>query len=436
MKRGLSVSTSVPEISSEGWIGGRIAWLLVVPIMLGSLIGLFVSGLSWLFESQLLDRLIGSASPWTALVLLAALPLSVLSMRFVAGTLTPSTNEFYIIHSNVDDGRRMPLRQIPGRVLAGGVTVACGGAQGMESPSASLGAGIGILFERFFGRSLAPRERGLLMKAGASAAIATIFSSPGVGAVYGMEVSYRRGFDARPIVQATLAAVAAFTVRYLTVGLDPLIPFVDVNVHLDSRLVWTALLLALVCGFSARAFASIANLARGWRKRVRPWIGVATGSLALASIAICVWFWTGSWLTLGTGHAMFDWAMDTPRAILMLLAMLLLHAAATIICVFGGGGGGVVTSLAATGALVGCITSSLMGTPDELFLPLVGAACLLSAAYRIPIAGMLLIVEWGGGMESALLGLVCIAVSQSCMGRITIAPAQVDAPGAPEPERP
>ena len=122
MKRGLSVSTSVPEISSEGWIGGRIAWLLVVPIMLGSLIGLFVSGLSWLFESQLLDRLIGSASPWTALVLLAALPLSVLSMRFVAGTLTPSTNEFYIIHSNVDDGRRMPLRQIPGRVLAGGVT--------------------------------------------------------------------------------------------------------------------------------------------------------------------------------------------------------------------------------------------------------------------------------------------------------------------------
>ncbi len=48
----------------------------------------------------------------------------------------------------------MPLRELPGRVLAGAVTVACGGAQGQESPSASLGAGLGNAFERLMGLSL------------------------------------------------------------------------------------------------------------------------------------------------------------------------------------------------------------------------------------------------------------------------------------------
>ena len=55
---------------------------------------------------------------------------------------------------------------------------------------------------------------------------------------------------------------------------------------------------------------------------------------------------------------------------------------------------------------------------------MVGAACLLSAAYRIPIAGWLMIVEWGGGIEAMLLGAAFVVVSKICVGSITIAPAQ------------
>jgi H+/Cl- antiporter ClcA len=73
----------------------------------------------------------------------------------------------------------------------------------------------------------------------------------------------------------------------------------------------------------------------------------------------------------------------------------------------------------------------LLGYTDSLFLPLLGGACMLSAAYRIPLVGMMLVIEWGGGFDSILLGLICVVIAQACMGRQTIAPNQTDSPGVP-----
>ena len=393
--------------------------------------GLCVSGVAWLFEGQMLGSLVGSTSPWIVLVLLAALPLSVLVMRFVAGRLWPSTNEFYIIYSN-DQKEQLPLREIPGRVLAGGLTVGCGGAQGMESPSAALGAGLGAGMERLVGQEIPKKERGFLMMAGASAGLAAIFSSPGVGAMYGLEVPFRRGFDARPLIQATVAAVIAFLVRALTVGVNPLIPYAKEHIVIDGQMIWISLVIALICGFGARVFAAAANLARRLRKQMSPSRTVVIGSILLVALAFGAWLSTGSWVTLGPGHVMFDWAVDSPQAVWLLLLIVLLHAGATIVCVFGGGGGGVFTSLTATGAMLGYIAAILLGYTDSLFLPLLGGACMLSAAYRIPLVGMMLVIEWGGGFDSILLGLICVVIAQACMGRQTIAPSQSDSPGVLE----
>lgn len=418
----------MPESGSKR-ILRRCLTVLVLPVILGVVTGLCVSGAAWLFEGQALGSMASSGSPWILLILLAALPLSVLVMRFVVGTLTPTTNEFYIIYSN-DKKHPLPLRQIPGRLLAGGVTVGCGGAQGLESPSATFGAGVGTGIERLTGRHLPEKERGFLMMAGASAGLAAIFSSPGVGAIYGLEVPFRRGLDVRPIVQSVIAAVAAFATRALTVGLNPLIPFAEEHISIDGQMIWVALILSLICGFGARTFAIVANRARDLRKQFAPWVAVISGSIVLVALGYGTWMATGAWVTLGPGHVMFDWATATPQTAWLLLVVLLLHAGATITCVLGGGGGGVFTSLTATGAMLGLIAAVLLGCSDELYLPLLGGACLLSAAYRIPLAGIMLIIEWGGGLESILLGLACIAISQVCMGRCTIAPSQSESPGA------
>ncbi|MDG2150212.1 MAG: chloride channel protein [Planctomycetota bacterium] len=399
----------------------------MLPALLGGVIGLCVSGLIWFFEGQVLGSLVTSTSPSIVWITLAALPLSVLAMRFVAGTLSPSTNELYILRAN-DTRKSMPLRELPGRVLAGAVTVACGGAQGQESPSASLGAGLGNAFERLMGRHFPERLRGFFMMAGASAGLSAIFSSPGVGALYGLEIPFRRGFDARPLVQSVVAALAAFTVRSVTVGARPLVPFAEQHVSVDAPLIGGALLLALACGIGAKIFAGVANRARSLRQRASPWLGVSLGGLLLVVLGYIGWRATGAWVTLGPGHVMFDWATAAPQSVWLLLAALLLHASATIVCVFGGGGGGVFTSLTATGAMLGCVAAVLLDTPADFYLPLVGGACLLGAAYRIPLASIMMIVEWGGGWSSAVLGVICVVMAQACMGSGTIAPAQSEGP--------
>ena len=151
--------------------------------------------------------------------------------------------------------------------------------------------------------------------------------------------------------------------------MNPLIPYVDVDISIDGPLVWTTLLVALACGLGARVFAYAANTARTVRTRLRPWLGAVIGSLSLVILAWIAWRCTDSWVTLGPGHVMFDWALSATRDAWLLLLILLLHAAATVVCVFGGGGGGVFTSLTATGAMVGCIAAALLGQPDNLFLP-------------------------------------------------------------------
>ena len=407
-------------------IGKQVVSLVLLPGLLGLIAGILVSLAAWVFEDVALDALVHSTSVWIGLVPFAALPLSSLVLYYVAGTFWPSTNELYIVNANTPE-KQMPVGEIPGRVLAGGVTAGCGGAQGLESPSASIGSSIGTVIERRAGRWIPSQYHGFLMMAGASAGIAAIFSSPAVGALYGVEVPYKRGFDPRPLLPAVIAAVVAVLVRWLSVGLDPLIPRASAAFQIDWSLLLTGLILAVVCGLAARLFSVGANTARALRKRTSPIRSALIGSVLLVAIAYLGWLSASRWVTFGPGHAMFDWATEDTRAIHLLFIVLVIHAIATMACVFGGGGGGVFTSLAATGALLGCIADVVLGSSaTDYFLPMIGAACLLGAAYRIPIAGWLMIVEWGGGIETMLLGAVFVVVSKVCVGSITIAPAQTE----------
>ena len=219
-------------------------------------------------------------------------------------------------------------------------------------------------------------------------------------------------------------------------GLEPLIPRATDGFQIDWSLLLSGLVLAVVCGFAARLFSIGTNAARSWRKRTSPIRSALIGSLLLVAIAYLGWLAASRWVTFGPGHVMFLWATQEPRAFHLLLFILVIHAMASMVCVFGGGGGGVFTSLAATGALLGCIADLLLDSPtSDYFLPLVGAACLLGSAYRIPIAGTLMIVEWGGGIESIVFGAIFVLIAWLCVGSTTIAPAQSErfAPAGSDP---
>src|SRR4030095_16524926 len=195
---------------------------ILVPAIIGGATGAFVAGASWLTEDRALAAIARLPGAWPALFSPLALLATLAAVRWVTRTAVPSTSELYIVTYHAPDAR-LPLRQIPGRVLGAMATVSGGGAPGLESASAGTGAAFGDSLGRLMRMRIPKEERRSLMVAGASAGIAAVFSSPGVGTLYGIEIPFRRDIDARRLVPCAIAAASSFAVRDAIAGARHLI---------------------------------------------------------------------------------------------------------------------------------------------------------------------------------------------------------------------
>ena len=122
---------------------GRTAVVrLVMPAVIGAFTGACVAVAGALVEGEALGWV--AAQPGlipVALVSLALLVTLAVSLG-ITRVAHPSTAELYI-ETYHDPAARIPIGQLPGRVLAAAATVGLGGAQGLESPSTLIGAGAG-----------------------------------------------------------------------------------------------------------------------------------------------------------------------------------------------------------------------------------------------------------------------------------------------------
>ncbi|MBM4247058.1 MAG: hypothetical protein FJ148_25235, partial [Deltaproteobacteria bacterium] len=268
-----------------GTPGGRgivhgILVQLVVPAVIGTGTGACVAGASWLVEGQAVRELALLPGALPALPSLVALLATLLIVRFVTRVDRPATAEVYIevFHHR---GSRIALRELPGRVLAAAATVSGGGSQGLESPSALLGAALGqVLGDRL--PRLGAYERRTWTIAGASAGIAAVFSSPAVGAMYGIEVPFRRDADLPRLVPAAVAAGASYLTRAALVGPSHLVVLSGVP-RLDAGFALACALVAVGCGGGAWLFARATDLLRGLGRSAGAVPRAAIGGAALAA---------------------------------------------------------------------------------------------------------------------------------------------------------
>src|SRR5262249_53535642 len=119
-------------------------------------------------------------------------------------------------------------------------------------------------------------ERRSLMVAGASAGIAAVFSSPGVGTLYGIEVPFRRDIDARRLVPCAIAAASSFAVRHALVGARHLV-VLEAHPITGGVLFAGFVLVGIACGLGARLFARVGESLRtldpaGLRSREPRWL--------------------------------------------------------------------------------------------------------------------------------------------------------------------
>jgi CIC family chloride channel protein len=408
----------------------RSHWTLALAAVVGVLAGGAVTVFDWLASSGV-EAVLGLPPALQAGAPLVGLALGAVALQRLGDGATSATADEYI-HNFHEPTRSLPLRAVPGRVVAALATLGFGGALGYEGPSMYMGSAIGAALQRRLGRLgryFGPDDTKVLMVAGAAAGVAAIFKAPVTGLVFALEVPYREDLARRMLLPAGIAAAAGYVVFALFAGTDPLLP-VSGHAPFDLRDIGGAALIGLVAGTLARGVAGAFTTAKTLSRTGRPALRVAAAGAVLAAL-----FVVGRCLgvanpTLGPGYDTLRWALAPGRAMPVLLALALLRVAATVATLAGGGTGGVFIPLVLQGALLGQVAGDLLDPTNPTLFPVVGIAAFLGAGYRVPLAGVVFVAEVTGRPGFIVPGLVAAMVAQLTMGPRSVSPYQaVSRPG-------
>ena len=395
----------------------RSRQVLLLAALTGALTGLAIA----LFESVVVELILNRVLdlPLWALVLMPTLGLVLATLALRAfGPATPATTDAYLQAFHEPEAG-LSLRRLPARVLAAVGTLGFGGAMGLEGPSLYIGASIGAALQARFRRYFESVDHRVLMVAGAAAGVAAIFKAPATGAVFALEVPYQDDFARRMLLPAMVGAATGYLGFVAIHGTTALIPARG-SPPLSAGDLIGSIVLGVVAGLVARAFAALLRRAKVIAAHGNVWVRVAAAGAALAAIA-----WLGDVLadepvTIGVGYRTIAWAIDPHRAAWLVLTILLLRALATTATVSGGGVGGLFIPLVVTGALLGRAAGVLLPDLDNDLALIVGVAAVLGAGYRVPLAAVVFVAEATGRPGFIVPALLAAVAADLMMGRRSV----------------
>ena len=396
--------------------------VLLLAAVVGALTGLGVAGFDAIVARGLeaLDRL----PLWViALAPLLGLTIAAGALRWVGRGVTPASADEYLIAFH-DPNRRLGLRALVARMVAGIATLASGTPMGLEGPSIYLGATTGDALQRRFPRLFPEHARRLLLVAGAAAGVAAIFRAPATGAVFALEVPYQDDLARHMLGPALVASASGYLTFAAIHGTQPLLA-VTGSPPFTFKDLTGALVLGLLAGLGARTFAALLQGAKTLSARVAPWVRIPVSGLLLAAFFVAARLLAGENLTTGPGYDTIQWALDPTRSVWLIAAILALRCLATSTAVAGGGVGGLFIPLVVAGSLAGRVVGGAVNALDTSLFTVVGAAAFLGAGYRVPLAAVVFVAEATGRPGFVVPGLLAAVVAELAMGSRSVTAYQV-----------
>jgi CIC family chloride channel protein len=300
--------------------------------------------------------------------------MAILILRHLAFRSTSSTSDEYL-RAFHDRNPSLPIREVPGKLLAGVATIGLGGAVGVEGPSIYAGSSLGLWIQSRFGQIVGRDVVRLLLTAGAAAGVAAVFKAPATGVMFAMEVPYRDDVTPHALLPSLLAAASSYATFVALVGTEPVVPLLDQGTAsvLSVQVVDLigALVLGLAAGAGGRGFAWLVRKTKTWSQGLPIARRIAIGGATMAALAVLSDWAFGEALTLGPGVDAMVWA-NGDRAlqlIALLFALRLLATAATLVA---GGVGGLFIPLASLGVLMGAFVGSAIGQDQTTLYPILG----------------------------------------------------------------
>jgi len=260
--------------------------------------------------------------------------------------------------------------------------------------------------------------------AGAAAGVAAIFRAPATGAVFALEVPYQDDLARNMLGPALVASASSYLAFAAIHGTTPVL-HVTGSPPFSFKDLSAALVLGVLAGIGARAFAAALRGAKQIAARVSPWVRVPVAGLTLAACFVVARLLAGENLTTGPGYDTIRWALDPTRSAWLVAAILVLRCLATSVTVAGGGVGGLFIPLVVTGALTGRLVGGVVDALDTSLFTVVGAAAFLGAGYRVPLAAVVFVAEATGRPGFVVPGLLAAVVAELVMGRASVTEYQL-----------
>ena len=427
--------------------------VLVLSIVTGALVAVVIAGFEYLSASVLLDAVLKRPLWQVALAPAVGLILATAVLRYLGRGLSAATSDEFnrAFH---DRNPRLPLRDLPVKLLAGLATIGLGGSLGLEGPSIYAGSTVGLAMRDRFRRWLRREDIRILLTAGAAAGVAAVFKAPATGVLFALEAPYRDDVNRRALLPSLLASATSYVTYVNLIGHEAVIPFLNdpgnriglnikqLSLASDDKMVWFdaadlaslftavevadvfgALLLGILAGLGGRAMAWLVRWAKTQARTDHFVARVLIGGASLAGLAVVADLMFDAPLTIGPGFEAMAWVVHPANGLGLIALLFGLRIAATIVTLAAGGVGGLFIPLAVQGVILGQFTGQLLNSDRPGLYPTLGLAAFLGAGYRAPISAVMFVAESTGG-SFVVPALVAAAVSQLVAGKSSVAEHQ------------
>lgn len=306
------------------------------------------------------------------------------------------------------------------------ITIGSGGSAGREGPIAQIGAGFGSYLATVL--KLTDDERRTLVLAGAAGGIGAIFRSPLGGALFTVEVLYKRDFEGKSLIPALVSSIVAYSIFASTFGWGLMFQIPPFVFNHPVELVFYALL-GVVCAGVGLVYIKIFY---GLRDRVFHGMRIpaqlkpAIGGLVVGLIGITAPF------VLASGYGYLQQAMNGELTVRFMLIAFLLKIFTTSFTISSGGSGGVFAPSLFIGGMLGgafgqlCaeLFPGLISNPAA-FVP-VGMGAFFAGAAKVPISAMIMVSEMTGGYKLLVPLMLSSSTAYLATGRGTLYEKQVN----------
>jgi CIC family chloride channel protein len=400
-------------------------WLIVAPII-GLVTGPIIAGIVFIILDVAWARLLPAYIDHHWLIVpgvTAGFLLTGLIMRY----FTPDPNEHSteeIISSYHEHGGDIDIKPFWWKLLAAVTTVGSGGSAALEGPSIYGGGAIGSwLWTRLRRFGLEPRDRRIMLIAGAAAGMGAVFRAPLTGMMFAIEMPYKDDLAHEAVMPSLISSVVAYAVMVAIIGARPLFNFVGSTSFSAADLLWSALLgigiglVALVYDITFRRVRSFVVANRMPHALKLTIGGVGTGVCGL----IFVTLFPGKLIPIGPNYEAVSYVLSTPYPPLMLVVFAALKLLATIFSLGTGGVSAMFVPLLLTGGSIGGAFAQFVvhAHTVDLFVA-VGMAAFIAAGYKTTLTAVVFVAETTGGHSFIIPSLIGAAVAYAVSGSASV----------------